>query len=98
MRHQADLGHVVVTILHDLNLAAALADHLVLLAGGRVMAAGSPRDVLRDDLLSASYRCRVTTNRVPSDGRPFILPPSALLDTIGPQASPSAPMLRAHRD
>ncbi len=43
----------------------------------------SPRP--RPQLLSASYGCRVTVNRVPDDGGPFVLPPSALLDTYRPR-------------
>jgi iron complex transport system ATP-binding protein len=86
MRRQADLGHVVVSILHDLNLAAALADRLLLIASGRLIAAGRPGEVLQDELLSASYGCRVTANRVPVDGRPFVLPPSALSDTYRPRS------------
>jgi heme transport system ATP-binding protein len=86
MRRQAGRGCIVLAILHDLNLAAAIADRLVLLARGRVMAAGPPRDVLQDELLSASYGCRVMANRVPADGRPFVLPPSALHETPGPRA------------
>ena len=78
MRRQADQGHAVLAILHDLNLAAAIADHLVLLAAGRVASAGPPGEVLRDDVLSASYGCRVAANRVPENGRPFVLPPAAL--------------------
>jgi heme transport system ATP-binding protein len=84
MRRQAGEGHVVLAILHDLNLAAAIADHLVLLAAGRVARAGAPKEVLRDDVLSAAYGCRVATNRVPGNGRPFVLPPAALFD--GPEA------------
>jgi heme transport system ATP-binding protein len=83
MRRQADKGHVVLAILHDLNLAAAVADHLVLLAAGGVAKAGPPKDVLQDNVLSESYGCRVATNRVPTNGRPFVLPPAALFD--GPQ-------------
>jgi iron complex transport system ATP-binding protein len=78
IRRQASLGRIVLAILHDLNLAAAVADQIVLLAAGRVAAAGPPREVLRDDLLSAAYGCRVAANRVPENGRPFVLPPSAL--------------------
>jgi ABC-type cobalamin transport system ATPase subunit len=37
---------------HDVNLAAATANHLVLLARGRVARAGPPEEVLRDDVLS----------------------------------------------
>lgn len=84
IRRQARLGRIVLTILHDLNLAAAVADHIVLLAGGRVAAAGPPQEVLRDDLLSAAYGCQVAANCVPRNGRPFVLPPSALSDAFGP--------------
>jgi iron complex transport system ATP-binding protein len=82
MRRQAAQGHVVLAIVHDLNLAAAIADHLVLLAGGRVARSGAPEDVLRDDVLSAAYGCRVAVNRVPENGRPFVLPPAALFDGL----------------
>jgi iron complex transport system ATP-binding protein len=81
LRRQARLGLAVVAVFHDLNLAAALADQLVLLAGGRVLAAGRAEDVLRDDLLTAAYGCLVETNRTPTGGRPFILPPAAFTDT-----------------
>jgi iron complex transport system ATP-binding protein len=87
MRRQADQGHAVLAILHDLNLAAAIADQLVLLAGGAVAKAGTPADVLRDDVLSASYGCRVAANRVPQDGGPFVLPPAALFARHEPEAA-----------
>jgi iron complex transport system ATP-binding protein len=89
IRRQADQGHVVLAILHDLNLAAAIADQLVLLAAGRVTSAGPPKEVLRDDVLSASYGCRVAANRIPQDGRPFVLPPAALFN--GGRATVSDP-------
>ncbi len=85
MRRQAEQGHVVLAILHDLNLATAIADHLVLLAGGSVRKAGAPKDVLQDDVLSASYGCRVAANRIPQNGQPFVLPPAALLDRHEPR-------------
>jgi iron complex transport system ATP-binding protein len=84
MRRQAQLGLAVVAILHDLNLAAAVADHLVLLAGGRVAAAGPPPEVLRAEVLSAAYGCRIMPNRAPDQRRPFVLPPAAFLDALGP--------------
>ena len=70
IRRQARAGAAVAAVFHDLNLAAALADELVLLEGGRVMAAGPPADVLSDDLLSAAYGCRVLTNRTPGEAGP----------------------------
>jgi iron complex transport system ATP-binding protein len=46
----------VVVVLHDLNLAAAHADRLLLLDSGRAVAYGAPRQVLTSELLSAAYR------------------------------------------
>jgi iron complex transport system ATP-binding protein len=53
VRHQLDLLEqlrrtpiTVVAALHDLGLAARYCDHLVLLSRGRVVAAGSPGEVL----------------------------------------------------
>ncbi len=74
VRRQAARGLAVLAVMHDLNLAAALADDLLLLAGGEVKAAGPPPQVLRAELLSAAYGCSVFPNRTPGD-RPFVLPP-----------------------
>ena len=50
VRAFADASDVVtVGVVHDLNLAARFADQLVLLDRGRVVAAGSPADVLTHD-------------------------------------------------
>jgi iron complex transport system ATP-binding protein len=76
IRRQARSGTAVVAVFHDLNLAAALADDLILLERGRVRAAGRCANVLKDDLLSEVYGCRVLTNCTPGDGQPFVLPPA----------------------
>jgi iron complex transport system ATP-binding protein len=73
-RRQAAAGRAVLTILHDLNLAAAYADELVVMSRGHIAARGSPAEVLRDDLLSEVYACRVRTNATPANGAPFVLP------------------------
>lgn len=52
-------GACVVVIIHDLNLAAAYADRIGLLHGGKLAACGAPRDVLRDDLLSEVFECKL---------------------------------------
>jgi iron complex transport system ATP-binding protein len=73
-RHLATSGLTVVLVLHDLNLAAAWADVLVVLAKGRVRAVGSPRDVLTDDLLASVYGWTARVNTPPHDGDVFVLP------------------------
>jgi iron complex transport system ATP-binding protein len=54
-RAHARAGGGVLAILHDLNLAAALADTLVVLADGRVIASGPPGEVLTAEVLRATY-------------------------------------------
>ncbi len=77
IRAQAQLGMAVVAVFHDLNLAATLADDLVLMERARVMATGDAASVMTDDLLSRAYGCRVLTNQTPGAGRSFVLPPAA---------------------
>lgn len=73
-RRQAAAGRAVLAILHDLNLAAAYADEIVVMSRGRIAARGSAMEVLRDELLSGVYGCRVRTNATPANGAPFVLP------------------------
>lgn len=48
-------GRGVLTVIHDLNLAACYADSVALLSAGRVAAAGAPRQTLTAPLLSRIY-------------------------------------------
>lgn len=75
-RRFATEGGGVVAVMHDLNLTAMTADHVVLLADGRLLAAGPPAQVLTDHHLSRAYRCAIRTNRAPMSG-PFLLPQMA---------------------
>ena len=84
VRRQASGGTAVLAVMHDLNLAAALADELVLLVGGEIKASGPPRQVLRDGLLSAAYGCPVSPNRTPGGDRPFVLPPAVFFAQPAP--------------
>lgn len=47
--------HSIVVVLHDLNLAARYADHVVLFDAGRVIAEGPVAEVLTEALLSQVY-------------------------------------------
>ena len=67
-------GVAVLAVLHDLNLAAAFADEIVVMAGGRVVAAGVPVAVLNDAILSGVFGLDLKVGQTPADGRPFVLP------------------------
>lgn len=55
LRARAAAGTAVVVVLHDLTLAARFCQRLVLLAGGEVLAAGTPAAVLTPDHLARAY-------------------------------------------
>ncbi|MHB0777066.1 ATP-binding cassette domain-containing protein [Halomonas sp. WWR20] len=50
-----ELGLGVIIVLHDVNMAARYCDHLVALHSGRLLAEGSPADMMRDVTLEAIY-------------------------------------------
>jgi len=93
LRHQSELltlaralahgqthgqNKAVLAVLHDVNLAAAFCDILVLLRAGRVVAQGTPDEVLTPALLAEAYDADVWVRRHPTTGRPLVLtlPPS----------------------
>jgi iron complex transport system ATP-binding protein len=49
----------VVSAMHDLTLAAQFCDHLIMLGGGVVQAAGKPRDVLTVENIESLYGASV---------------------------------------
>lgn len=67
-------GTTVVMVLHDLNLAARYADHLVALADGRVHISGSPRDVLTEGTVRHVFGLESRVIEDPTSGRPIMLP------------------------
>jgi iron complex transport system ATP-binding protein len=56
LRGLADDGLTVVLVVHDLALAAAVADEVVVVSHGRTVAAGPPQDVLTEPLLAEVWQ------------------------------------------
>lgn len=67
-------GTTIVMVLHDLNLAARYADHLVTLADGRLHAAGEPAEVLTADAVRTVFGLESHVVPDPVSGRPLVLP------------------------
>jgi iron complex transport system ATP-binding protein len=67
-------GTTVVMVLHDLNLAARYADHLVAVAGGRVHSAGSPAAVLTAQVVREVFGLESRVEPDPVSGAPMVLP------------------------
>lgn len=72
-RDMAGHGFGVFCILHDLNLAAAYADEVLLFSNGCVAARGAPEEVLRPDLLRNVYGIPVVVTQNPSSRSPVVL-------------------------
>ena len=78
LRHQfalldliASLDCATVIVLHDLNLAARCCDRLLLLDEGRLVAAGTPDEVLRPALIEQVYG--ISVERIESGGKVHLI-------------------------
>jgi iron complex transport system ATP-binding protein len=71
-RLNRERGLTVILVSHDLNLASQYCDRLMLLHHGHIVEVGSPRDVLRPDLLESVYGCQVLVDRHPQSGLPRV--------------------------
>ncbi len=84
LRHQEDVlriardlaaeGRAVVVVLHDLSLAAAYADEVAMIDGGRLVAQGEPSDVFTEERIGSVYGTPVRVIADPDTGLPVILP------------------------
>ena len=70
-------GAGVVVVLHDLTQAARLADHVILMKDGMIVAAGPPAQVMTPDVLGQTYGVRVHAGADES-GAPLIVPVARL--------------------
>ncbi|MEU0761782.1 ABC transporter ATP-binding protein [Streptomyces microflavus] len=67
-------GTTIVMVLHDLNLAARYADHLIALADGTLHAFGPPAEVLTEETVRAVFGLESRVIEDPVSGRPLMLP------------------------
>ena len=67
-------GAAVLVVLHDLNLAAQYADTIALMRGGRMIAAGSPDDVLTSAIVLEVFGVNVQVMPHPCARCPLVVP------------------------
>ncbi len=67
-------GLGLVCVVHDLNLAAQYMDTLLLLHQGQLLAAGTPEQVLKPDLLEQAYGVKLSLQTHAVTGRPLLIP------------------------
>ena len=72
LRDIAARGAGVIVVLHDLNQAARVADDILLMRGGRLVAQGSPEAVLTPELIARTYGVSAHIGHTP-DGQRFIV-------------------------
>jgi iron complex transport system ATP-binding protein len=69
-----DRPKAVLAVVHDLTLAAQYCDRLAMLSEGRLVALGSPQEVLLPQVLASVYRTQVSVFSHPLTGRPVVTP------------------------
>ncbi len=84
VRRFVDAGNGALAVLHDLNLAAAFADVIVLLKDGRHAGSGTPGAVLTPERVEAVYGLPVEVFHHPTSNRPIVVPLTAPLPARAP--------------
>ncbi|TFD71649.1 ABC transporter ATP-binding protein [Cryobacterium sp. Hb1] len=74
LERNRERGTTVVMVLHDLNLAARYADHLVVMCAGRIVANGTPAETLNADIVRKAFDLDATIVSDPVCGAPMVVP------------------------
>ncbi|MCZ0927990.1 ABC transporter ATP-binding protein [Halomonas janggokensis] len=67
-------GRTLLLVLHDLNLAAAYADHLVMMRDGQIVTSGAPSEVFTAANLKRVFDLDAQVIQDPETGRPVCVP------------------------
>lgn len=72
-----DRGHTLLIVLHELSLAAAYADYLVMMKDGKIVSAGEPDDIFTAERLKHVFDLDASVLRDPASGRLVCVPVGA---------------------
>lgn len=73
VKNLAAQGVGVLMVIHDLNLAAACADKMVLMLCGEKIAEGTPENVLEADIVKRVFQVEANIQVHPVTGKPFVI-------------------------
>ena len=73
LRDEVEGGRGALVVLHDLNLAAAYADRILLMKEGRIVAAGSPHQMLQPPLLELVFEIPMLVVQHPGASHPLVV-------------------------
>ena len=90
VRQLVDDGLTAVAAIHDLHMAARYCDRLVLLSRGRVLAEGTPEEVLTPVAIESAFGVRCAVYREPVTGS-LAISLIGLTDSPAPGSSASLP-------
>ncbi len=67
-------NRTVVAVLHDLNHACRYADRIIAMKDGRIVAQGTPGEVITEDLVASVYGLACQIIEDPQTGTPLVVP------------------------
>ncbi|WP_336782577.1 ABC transporter ATP-binding protein [Paenibacillus illinoisensis] len=67
-------GTTIVMVLHDINLSARYADHIIALVEGKLVAEGAPSDVITSTMVKDIFGLDCTVVEDPLSGSPLVVP------------------------
>jgi len=71
-------GLTSIAVLHDLNMASAYSDYIVMLKGGEVFCKGEPAEVLTIENIARVFNTNVSISINPATGKTYIYPISTI--------------------
>jgi iron complex transport system ATP-binding protein len=71
-------GITVISVLHDVNMAARYCDRIALLSNGWLEALGPPAEVLTPEVIQSVYGVEVVVRRDPFTNAVYVMPRSAI--------------------
>ncbi len=74
-------GKTIALVIHDINLASRYGDHMLALAGGRILAEGAPTKIINREFIEKVFNQRAEVLTDPVYACPMVVPISKQLTT-----------------